>query len=171
MKRALRLSTLATAYHEAGHAVVGHVFGHRLKKITIVPSKSENYVGCVFFGKRPSVKGIDRDPSPKIRLAAEERILVSLAGLCAQRLFNPLTCRSLHGQEDFKEVLLYVGHLIRENETELFLKWMQVRTENHLRDHWKAVEVLAEELIRRREISGEEAERIIQDAPFKPMWD
>jgi hypothetical protein len=139
--------------------------------MTIVPSKSQNYAGCVFYGKQPSVKGIDTEPSPKVKRTAEERILVSLAGMCAQRLFNPRTWRSFHGYEDFKEILVYVGHLMRENETEPFLKWMEVRTENLLRDNWNAVEVLAEELIRRREISGQEARRIIQNAPFKPKWD
>ena len=171
MKRGLRLSTRATAYHEAGHAIAAHVLGRQIKRMTIVPNKSENYAGCVFFGKQPSVKGIDTDPSPKIRRAAEQRILVSLAGLCAQRLFNPRTCRSFHGHEDFKVILLYVGHLMRENETEPFLKWMEVRTENILRDNWKAVEVLADELIRRRELTGQEAHQIIRDAPFDPRWD
>jgi len=83
MKRGPRLSTQATAYHEAGHAVAAHVLGRQINRMTIIPNKSRNYVGCVFFGKQPSVKGIDRDLSPRIRLAAEERILVSLAGLCA----------------------------------------------------------------------------------------
>jgi ATP-dependent Zn protease len=170
MKRGLRLSTQATAYHEAGHAVVAHVLGHRIKRITIVPSKSQNYAGCVFFAKQPSVKRIDYDPSPRITRAAKERILASLVGLCAQRLFNSRTCRSFHGYEDFKQILLYVGNLMRENETEPFLKWMEVRTENLLRDNWKAVNVLAHELIRRREIGGQEAHQIIHDAPFEPRW-
>jgi len=126
MRRTLRLPTKATAYHEAGHAVVAHVLGQGIKRITVVPNKSQNYVGCVFFAKQPSVKGIDRDPSSKITRAAQERIMVSLAGLCAQRLFNPRTCRSFHGDEDFKEVLLYVGHLVRENEAKPFLNWMEV---------------------------------------------
>jgi ATP-dependent Zn protease len=170
MKRRRRLSTEATAYHEAGHAVAAHVLSHQIKRITIVPNRLENYKGCVYFAKQPNVKGIDRDPSPRITRAAQEKILTSLAGLCAQRVFNPRTCRSLHGYEDYKEVLLYVGHLIRENETEPFLKWMEVRTENILRDNWKAVEVLAEELIRRHEIGGQEAHRIIQNSPFEPKW-
>jgi ATP-dependent Zn protease len=171
MRRTLRLPTKATAYHEAGHAVVAHVLGQRIKRITVVPNKSQNYVGCVFFAKQPSVKGIDRDPSSKITRAAQERIMVSLAGLCAQNLFNPRTCRSFHGDKDFKEVMLYVGHLVRENEAKPFLNWMEVRTDNLLRDNWKAVEVLAEELIRCREISRKEAHQIIQDAPFEPKWD
>jgi hypothetical protein len=99
--------------------------------LAIVPRKSENYVGCLYFAKQPSVKGIEKDSSPRITRAAQERILTSLAGLCAQRLFNPCTGRSIHGYEDFKEMLLYVGHLMRENEAEPFLKWMEVRVENN----------------------------------------
>ena len=97
--------------------------------------------------------------------------MVALAGVVAQRLFNPRTFRTLHGDSDHREVLAYVGHLMRENETEPFLDWMEVRTDNLLRDNWKAVEMLAEKLICRQTISGEEAHEIIRTAPFEPNWD
>jgi hypothetical protein len=48
---------------------------------------------------------------------------------------------------------------------------LRVRTENLLRYNWRAVEVLTEELVRRREIGGPEVHQIIQDAPFEPKWD
>lgn len=165
------LSLKATAYHEAGHAVADHFLNHRIKRVTIVPSKTENYVGCA-FAKMGSVKGIDSEVTARLERTAYRRIVAALAGICAQRLFNPRTCRNYHGSEDYKQAISLAGHILTgENEMEPFLKWMEVRTENLLRNKWKAVELLAEELLRRREIKGDEAHEIIMAAPFEPKWD
>ena len=48
---------------------------------------------------------------------------------------------------------------------------MAARTENLIRQNWKAVEVLAAELVRRRTINGKDAREIIRMAPFEPKWD
>src|ERR1035441_9134097 len=36
----VQLSKQATAFHEAGHAVVAHLLQHPLKSVTVVPNKS-----------------------------------------------------------------------------------------------------------------------------------
>jgi ATP-dependent Zn protease len=166
-----RLATVATAYHEAGHAVADHLFHHRIKRVTIIPNKKENYQGCV-QAKQASVKGIDCEVSPRLERAARGRIISALAGICAQRLFNPRTCRSYHPRQDYQQAISLAEHLLTgPKEMEPFLDWMMARTENLLRNNWKAVELLAEELIRRLELSGKEAHEIIRSAPFEPKWD
>ena len=169
-KKATRLTLQATAYHEAGHAVADHMFHHRIKRVTIIPNRVENYVGCV-FSKQASVRGIDCDVTPRLTRNAHGRIASALAGIWAQRLFNPRTCRNLHASEDYSQAISLAEHLLTgENELQPFLEWMYARTENLLRNNWKAVELVAEELIRHREISGKEAHAIIESAPFEPKW-
>jgi hypothetical protein len=170
-KKRAPLSQQATAYHEAGHAVAGHALGRRIKRVTIIPSRIEKYAGCCFTQRGPSLKGIDWDVTPKIRRDAHDLIMFSMAGICAQRLFNPRTLRSFHGSMDYRTVVDFATHLTRENELEPFLRWMEIRTENLIRDNWNAVEMLAAELVRHREVTGKEAHEIIRSAPFSPNWD
>src|SRR5712692_3116908 len=124
-----RLSKRATAFHEAGHAVAAHVLHRRIKRVTIIPNKADKYVGCCFTRRGPSMKGIDCEVTPKITRDAHNLIIFSMAGICAQRLFNPRTFRSFHGSTDYRTVVDFATHLTRENELEAFLKWMEIRTE------------------------------------------
>lgn len=64
-----------TAYHEAGHAVIGYRFGLCFGEITIIPDGKRNGL-CSFWG------GLD-EAKP------EKAILILFAGDAAQKMYDP----------------------------------------------------------------------------------
>ena len=138
--------------------------------MTIIPDKAKKYQGlCV--SRVPNLKGIECDTTAQITRRAQEQMIVYLAGIVAQRLFNPRTCRNYHAETDYQNVLDLATYLMLENELDPFLAWMVKRTENLLRLGWKAVETLAAQLIQRRTIRGADAREIIRTAPCEPRWE
>ena len=84
---------VATAFHEAGHAVVAWRRGLKVHSATIVPTK--DYSGMVRRGSL-GVR-LDIDGSNRARLRAESAIVVCLAGPAAQRRHNPRSWRAYMG--------------------------------------------------------------------------
>ena len=74
------------AYHEAGHAVIAHVLGFRVGRVTIVPDDRSQ--GRMIWAK-PPLRGSLDDPSPHQRQRAEDWIIVALAGPLAMRHHKP----------------------------------------------------------------------------------
>jgi hypothetical protein len=77
------------AYHEAGHAVIAHVLGFRVRRVTIVPDDKSQ--GRMIWGK-PPIRGRDRgwyNLSPSNARRLEDWLIVLLAGPLAMRHHNP----------------------------------------------------------------------------------
>jgi len=77
------------AYHEAGHAVIAHVLGFRVRRVTIVPDDKSQ--GRMIWDKLP-VRDRDlgwSDLRPHQRQRLEDWIIVALAGPLAMRHSNP----------------------------------------------------------------------------------
>src|SRR5688572_23111956 len=78
----------ATAYHEAGHAVAGVVFGHHFDDITIVPDGVQ--LGAVSFEPLDYIvsnqvsHGSNEDEDRRLR----ERVIIVLAGPTAEARFT-----------------------------------------------------------------------------------
>lgn len=122
-----RLSRLrSTAYHEAGHAMAGHLLGVPFRYLTI---KSDGTaLGRVQF--RPS-RLINADTfdnlSPRRRDLVERRIIVSLAGPEAQRLVTGRYDRR-GGAGDLDtamDLITRTGH--SEGGSAHYYKWLQNR--------------------------------------------
>jgi hypothetical protein len=89
----------ATAYHEAGHVVAALHLGIPLRKqgVTIIPGEDSygvTHVGNV-LGRQPEVGASGRE-----ELLAERRAIVSLAGIAAERRFNPRSVRNFQWTGD-----------------------------------------------------------------------
>ncbi|MCR9118313.1 MAG: cell division protein FtsH [bacterium] len=151
---------VATAYHEAGHAVMAVSLGRVIQKVTIAPGKSQ--FGQAHLGITAMGKG--RTKASKDLL--EDEALILLAGMVAEAHFTGHYCRHGAGQD-----LRYLQRLLRdragsESQLERLQRRLLDKTEHLLREkhHAKAIELIAQELIQRTTISGRAVRHFFQYA-------
>src|SRR4051794_39921771 len=120
----------ATAYHEAGHAVVALALGRPVHRVTVLANRDR--LGQCEFQKgqfRPSADWL------------EEEILIALAGMAAEARVTDAYDRNAAGRD-----LRYARRLALQRATERsldrFERRMLAKVEHLLADegHWKAVE-------------------------------
>ena len=129
----------STAYHEAGHCVVGLVTGDRPTKASIVAG--DNYEGATWFEEDTGTSvGVDDPP----REASEWYIIRSLAGALAEQRYtgggaDPSAC------DDYARASDLLARLSAEPER--LHAALAARTEAILDEHWPAVERVAAALV------------------------
>jgi ATP-dependent Zn protease len=162
MKKRSEKERRATAYHEAGHAVVAFTLNRAFRRISII--QDEETLGHVLYRKwhkKFDPNGMEPD---RARLPIEKAIMTAYAGHEAEYNF---TGRHNHIGSDFdsRQAADFATYIIDDWEKELpaFLTWLRIRTRNILQApaHWRAVEVLAEALLEKEEIGATEAKQII----------
>lgn len=146
-----------TAYHEAGHAIMCSVEGVAVTKITIeirhFAAPPWFWFGCCTSDPTP-----DFDPDTVIK----KRVRISMAGEIAERILQggPLEmmfdyCEDLEGIER--------GSVLPEwSNAWKTQQWAKVRDD--LREHWPLVVLLAEALLERETLTGDEVARIFREA-------
>ncbi len=144
----------ATAYHEAGHAVVALALGRPVHAVSILPD--HRHAGICAFGKavfRPTEDWVERE------------VLISLAGLAAEAQFTGDYCWDAAGRD-----LQYARTLLREragNEraADRLERRMLSKVEHILSRpaNWRAVQRVAAELLRLGEISGRAARHFFDE--------
>ena len=82
---------MATAYHEAGHAVVAWTQRIRIRAASLIPADGTD--GRVSFKHLLAGIQLDASRSDASRLKAERHVRVSLAGHLAQRRFDRKSVR------------------------------------------------------------------------------
>lgn len=87
---------IATAYHEAGHAVMALLLGRDVHKVTVVPGKLH---GGVRLGACEMRKGRGRSSKD----ALEDEVLILLAGMVAEAQLTDSYCH-LGAQQDLLAV-------------------------------------------------------------------
>lgn len=138
----------ATAYHEAGHAVMALVLGRPIQKVTVSPN--QNYLGACQIQK-------GRFKPTKDWL--EDEILILFAGMAAESQVTGRYCPSGAAQ-DLRGIRRYV--LMRtggDRQVERLERRLLDKAEHLLADPvtWKAVEAIATELLKSETISGRAA--------------
>ena len=140
---------VATATHEAGHAVVARLLGLQFKSVTIVASESA--LGCVSFDPPPSWFTPDTEWNDDIRRLAHAFIVVSLAGPVAESTLTghdrPLVGSWDHDYSNIAELLLRTsGSAERASQLN---DELLTRTRDTLSDStvWRAVQHLAAVLL------------------------
>jgi hypothetical protein len=170
---------VATAYHEAGHAVADWKLGFEITRVTIVPSidhngeKAYGYVLTRRLGLK-LIKAIEDG-----RLTEREmgyihgNIVAMFAGIEAQRKWNPRSVRSYHGEGDRENIVNFLVRLHSDNnrEASYAFKYLRARARNFVEhgEHWRIIEDLARELLERKTMNGKEVFATIvasMDAPF-----
>ena len=140
----------ATAYHEAGHAVVALSLDRPVHRVSVLPNRER--LGQCEFGKgrfRPSEDWVERE------------ILIALAGMAAEARHT-----GTYAHEEADRDLRYVRRLVlqrtSERAAERYERRMLAKVEYLLADdgHWRAVELIAAELLIHGVISGRAARHL-----------
>ena len=145
----------ATAYHEAGHAVMALMLGRPVAWVSIRPGRG--FLGTCHFGKavfRPSEDWLEREalialagPAAEARRTGEyawdggARDQTYAEGLALQRAGGARQAQRL-----MRRLLAKAEHLLARE------------------DNWRAVERLAVELLRLGEISGRAARHLFDES-------
>jgi ATP-dependent Zn protease len=154
MTAAERVSLTATAYHEAGHAVMALMLGRQIQKVSITPANLQT--GGRRLGICEMKKGRLKQPKDWL----EDEVLILLAGMVAEARFTGEYCPRGAAQD-----LNAARHLLQtragsETQRERLERRLIDKTEHLLSDHGpaKAIELIAKELIERKKISGRAAQ-------------
>jgi hypothetical protein len=155
---------LLDAFHEAGHAVVGHIIGRCIAEVSIVREKQQGY--CVFNAFAEDTHGFpqwhDGSKNPECTTILYAGT-VAMAILCEQRGWQYERWRG-SDRADFDLIALWSLERFAENEEQAHAMQQACRkqAERILRQHWQAVAVLASALLAQETVIGNEAHRIIQ---------
>ncbi len=146
--------TTATAYHEAGHAVMALALGRPVDRVSVRATTKE--LGICHFRKpvfRPSEDWVERE------------ILIALAGLAAEALHT-----GDYAWEEADRDRQFALDLARERtgsakQAERLERRLLSKAEYLLSrpGNWRAVERLAAELLRLGEISGRAARHLFDE--------
>ena len=159
-------SLLPYAYHEAGHAVVGHVIGRLIAFVSIKQAKS--YRGCCRFDSfAESTHHHDQwqkgHQNPELlTILYAGTVAVSL--LCEQRGwdFEVLGTSNL---QDRAEIEQLSGEMFEDDaQRTIALDACRKQASDLLTTHWEAVKALAGELLALQWLTGAEAHSIIVEA-------
>src|SRR5262245_333793 len=144
---------VATAYHEAGHAVAALALDRPVVKVSILADRDR--AGICFFGKavfRPSEDWLERE------------VLIALAGLAAEarqtgEYDRDAAARDLRYARGLAIQPAGSGRQARRLERRRLAK------AEHLLDraaNWRAVELIAAQLLRCGEMSGRQARHLYE---------
>ena len=155
----------ATAYHEAGHAVIAVAQGLAINKVSVIPG--QDYYGvCV----HPSVYGYSFSTKRERRSIARGIIVSIYAGMHGQRLVDP-DPQAVHGGDDDNhafelsrefEVFPRRCNLVGDDRHYAYLDRLSGEARRLVKKHRSVIEKLAELLLVRKELGGTEAEEFIQ---------
>jgi len=145
-------SDQVTAYHEAGHAVLALVLGRPVQCVSILPNRE--HLGVCEFGKgvyRPSEDWLERE------------ILIALGGIAAEARLTGIYAWDAASRDQTYVRQLAVQRA-GERRAEKLQRRLLAKAEHLLADAgcWRAVELIAAELLRHREISGRTARHLFE---------
>jgi ATP-dependent Zn protease len=141
-----------TAYHEAGHAVVALALGRPVQHVTVLADRES--AGQCEFGKsvfRPSEDWLERE------------ILISLGGIAAEARHTGNYAWD-GAARDQQYVRRLTVQRAGERQAERLQRRLLAKAEHLLakEGHWRAVELIVAELLRRGSISGRAARQLFE---------
>lgn len=154
-----------TAIHEAGHAVVAHSFGWRLRLASIVP-RHDGANGYVAMD-RPIVRAT-RSQGRRVREMRQiqsELVCILLAGQTAvRRLWGDAAPMGM-AEGDYQASISLLS-LLATDAPQQALMWsaLEAEAEGRLGRQWDTVVALADELQRRRTLSGRSVTAFLRKA-------
>ncbi|HJZ55405.1 MAG TPA: hypothetical protein VKE74_10625 [Gemmataceae bacterium] len=144
----------ATAYHEAGHAVVALALDRPVHRVSVLPGRE-------LLGKCEFGKGVSRPTDDWL----EREILISLAGMAAEARHTGTYDRAAAGR-DLRLARRLAVQRAGQRQADRLERRLLAKTENLLFDdgHWHAVELIAAELLKLGTISGRAARHLFERA-------
>jgi ATP-dependent Zn protease len=139
-----------TAYHEAGHAVVALAVGRPVHRVSVLPNRE-------LLGKCEFRKGVVRPSADWV----EEELLITLAGPAAEARHTGRFCPG-GAARDLRYARKLAVQRAGDRGAERLERRMLAKVENLLADDglWRAVELIAAELVRCGTISGRAARHL-----------
>ena len=150
MERMETADDQATAYHEAGHAVVALALGRPVHQVSILPN-SVRLGACEFR------KGASRTPDDWL----EREILIAFGGIAAEARHTGHYAWD-GAARDQQYVRRLAVQRAGERQAERLERRLLAKAEHLLAQegHWRAVELIAADLIQRGVISGRAARHL-----------
>ena len=142
----------ATAYHEAGHAVLALALGRPVQRVSALPNRER--LGQCDFRKgvfRPSEDWLERE------------ILIALGGVAAEARHTGTYAWDM-ADRDLQYVRDLAVRRAGERRAGHLASRLLAKAEHLLAQegHWRAVELIAAELLRRGAISGRAARHLFE---------
>lgn len=157
------LAQTATAWHEAGHAVMAVSLGRSIEKVTISPARLQT------GGSRLGICKIQKGRSKRSNDRLEEDVMILLAGMVAESRITGRYCPDGAAQDlAFVEQLLST-RASNERQLERLTRRILDKTEHILSEesHAQAIKLVAEELVSKVTISGRAVRHFFQQATQK----
>ncbi|MGZ0174016.1 MAG: M50 family metallopeptidase [Planctomycetales bacterium] len=155
-----KFALTATAWHEAGHAVMAISLGRSIEKVTISPARLQT------GGSRLGICKIQKGRSKASNDRLEEDVLILLAGMVAESRFTGRYCADGAAQDLSHVERLLLTRANNERQLERLTRRMLDKTEHVLTNerHAKAIQLIAEELVRKVTISGRAVRHFFEQA-------
>jgi len=158
LSEAAKFTRTATAWHEAGHAVMAVSLGRSIEKVTISPAQLQT------GGSRLGICKIQKGRSKASNDRLEEDVMILLAGMVGESRFTGRYCTDGAAQD-----LAFVERLLstragNERQLERLTRRMLDKTEHLLaaESHARAIELVAIELVRKITVSGRAVRHFFQ---------
>lgn len=147
----------ATAYHEAGHAVMVHVEGYAVLACTIEhPGDLDAGMAGGVMWNNPLAIHASELPEDHDRPAAMRSVArIALAGEIAQRRYRASSWRKHQGRIDRETAVMLAIRLVQTGEQAAALMiGFERQVQDALAAHWRLVEAVAAALVRHGHLSG-----------------
>jgi ATP-dependent Zn protease len=161
MKRELQ----ATAYHEAGHAVVAFFNRVRFKHATII--KGDDSLGHVLLAKSPKWFQPEYENTARVQFFAEQRIVIDYAGQLAEGKFRGRRPRWGMGQDNEHAVDMAFYFCGSQKTVEAYLHYCWCRSSDAVNARWAQIQAVAAALLERKTLTLDEVREIVLTAPWK----
>jgi len=144
-----------TAYHEAGHSVMGCLYGRPPLSATIV--RDGHAAGRTDFDSDvPSFARSYLNDSPRKRAYTEARVVGELAGIAAHDLFEPDRTRDQGDEHDLHWAKELISELVSWDDHDRYLERALTNAKQQLKANWQWVEAVAKALLERKTLSQQE---------------
>lgn len=157
----MNTALLATAYHEAGHAVVARYLGVEVLSVEI---HDDNSGVCRHV---PLQADLELLPDEDARRIVEPRVVIYFAGQLAEARFLGQHPETFDGHEiDDESAIDFALFLCRsEDEAAAYHRWLFERARNFVNMSWPFIEDVAAELVESRHMTGEEVGAAMSGTP------
>ncbi len=153
----------ATAYHEAGHAVMAFLVGRPVEKVTISPAHLQT--GGMRLGACKVQKGRTKASQDSV----EDQVLILLAGMVAERQVTQRYCLGGADQDLRVAQRVLANRAPTERQMEKLMRRLLDKTEHVLSDavNRQAIQLIAAELVEKETISGRAVRHLYDQAAAK----
>jgi ATP-dependent Zn protease len=155
-----RTKLTATAYHEAGHAVMALVLGRSIEKVTVLPAQLQT------GGSRLGVCKIKKGRLKSSKDALEDDVLILLSGMVAESHFTGRYCEEGAAQDLRAVRRLLAKRGKNDRSVDRLARRLLDKTEHILGadEHVKTIHMVALELLQKETITGRAVQHLLKQA-------